>query len=137
MTDSAQPQMFYFGPWSESGHFLHDESGRLVRDAQRGDFPWSEGEIDSQLQPHRDGCNKRSYCGCGSLPEGQALLYKKDGWTALCFWDRSVDKRPGCNSNYFARGDFTFAEMVEISKARFAYRWNRMNFAVTEVIGSI
>jgi len=42
-----------------------------------------------------------------------------------------VDERGACNSNYFAEGTFTFEQMVEMAKTRFAHRWNKMKFEVT------
>lgn len=126
--------MFYFGPWDEPGHFLTSEHGQHVRKGERDTLPWDEwaGEVDGKLQPHAATCNGRSYCGC-LQPEGAAILHHKKGWTALSFWDRSVDGRGGCNSTYFAKGTFTFDEMVEMAKTRFARRWNKMKFEVTKV----
>lgn len=116
------PKMFYYGPWNCPGHFLFSEQGRSVKRSERGTFPWDEWDseigIDGKLQPQ------------GDKTEGVALLHHKDGWTALSFWDYSVDVRGGCNSNYFAEGQFTFDEMVEMAKTRFAVRWNRMAFEV-------
>lgn len=62
--------------------------------------------------------------------QSEAALHHIQGWTALCFWDYSVDQRGACNSNYFAEGEFTFGQMVEMAKTRFAQRWNRMKFEV-------
>lgn len=125
------PAMFYFGPWERAGHFLFDEHGRSVRDEDRRGLPWNEwkGEIDGKLQPHLQHCKRQAYCRCPE-PEGVALLHHKNGWTALSFWDRSVDSRGACNSTYFAEGIFTFDEMVAMAKARFAERWNKMRFKV-------
>lgn len=127
--------MFYFGPWDRAGHHLTNERGRHVRDDERDTLPWHEwrGEVDGKLQPHGSRCNGRAYCGCPQ-PEGAALLHYRNGWTALAFWDRSVDSRGGCNSTYFAKGDFTFAEMVTLASTRFAYRWNKMKFEVREAV---
>lgn len=126
-------RMFYFGVWRDSGHFLVHENGVSVRDSERGTFPWNEwgGEIDGKLQPHRSGCKQQAYCGCTNDPEGVAALHHKNGWTALSFWDRSLDGRGGCNSNYFAEGTFSFDDMVEMSKTRFKTRWDKMTFPVT------
>lgn len=128
------PRMFYFGPWREPGHFLHREGGWSVyRHEERAGFPWNEwsGEngIDGQLQP---GCYHDQYGHWrhGAEVEGEALLHHKDGWTALSFWDRSVDHRGACNSTYFTEGTFTFEQMAEMAKARFSERWSRMNFEV-------
>jgi hypothetical protein len=127
------PVMFYFGPWDRAGHYLFDERGASVRQ-RPADFPWDEDSatngIDCQLQPgcsRRDGDNRH-----GEEIQGRALLHHKNGWTAISFWDRSVDTRGGCNSTYFAKGTFTFDQMVEMAKRRFAERWSRMKFEVME-----
>jgi len=62
--------------------------------------------------------------------EGAALLHYKDGWTALSFWDRSIDKRSGCNSNFFAQGTHTFEEMLEIARAHFPAVMARFTFKI-------
>lgn len=129
-----KPPMFYFGPWDRAGHFLHDEHGRTIYD-QRGTLPWGD-EADGGLQPHFENCRRSQYsryCDCGSGPEGHALIHHKNGWTALSFWDRSVDTRGACNSTYFAEGTFTFIEMARMAKERFAERWNKHKFVVVDV----
>jgi len=127
-------KMFYFGPWDGAGHFLHDECGLTVYGENRGTLPWGD-EADGGLQPHFENCRRRrsqytQYCDCGNGPEGVANLHHKNGWTALSFWDRSVDTRGACNSTYFAEGTFTFDEMVAMASERFAHRWNKMKFEV-------
>jgi len=135
--------MLYFGPWDRLGHYFFDERGCTAHVySQRGkevmarekSLPWTPGEIDGGLQPHYPDCKRRErnigYCGCTSSEEGVAMLHHKAGWTALSFWDRSVDTRGACNSTYFAEGTFTFEQMVEMAKTRFSYRWSRMAFEV-------
>lgn len=56
---------------------------------------------------------------------GIAKIHHKNGWTAIALWDRSVDTRGGCNSTYFAKGDFSFEEMVKMAKERFSERWKK------------
>lgn len=127
-------KMFYFGPWDRPGHYLFDERGYSVRNSDRGGLPWHETGycnkpmIDGHLQPR--GPKSYPYDKGTELPQGVAALHHLNGWTALSFWDRSVDARGGCNSTYFAEGNFTFKEMVELSSTRFAYRWNKMAFQV-------
>lgn len=111
-----KPRMYYFDPWDRAGHYRFNEHGGSVYFPEREKLPWGD-DADGGLQPHRDGCKKMAYCGCGSGPEGIALIHHKDGWTALSFWDRSVDTRGACNSTYIAEGDFTFDQMVTMAKA--------------------
>src|SRR6185503_6006072 len=90
------------------------------------------GYMDGGLQPHNCGRFERGLpCYAGTCADyGKALVHHKDGWTALAFWDSSVDKRIGCVSVYVAQGEFTFDDMVEMAKTRFAKRWNKMQFTV-------
>jgi hypothetical protein len=138
MAESTKPRMFYFGPWGygHGGHFLYDEEGNLlggVRERPQG-FPWNEWSpmngVDNQLQPGCVPSGGRFVHSPEAEKEGEALLHYKAGWTALSFWDRSVDSRPGCNSTYFAEGMFTFEQMVEMAKVRFRKRWSLMKFEI-------
>ena len=124
-------KMFYFGCMNEPGHFFFSEHGSTYN-REEEILPWKDFEVDGKLQPHRKGCTRQSYCGCGSMPEGQALVHHKNGWTALSFWDRSIDGRPGCNSTYFAHGEFTFEDMVNLARTHFPDRWALMKFEVKE-----
>jgi hypothetical protein len=132
MTES--PRMFYFGPWDHAGHYFFDERGSSVREDLVPGFPFGyyagKISVDGCLQPGCPKPNDRLRRRTRAEVEGEALLHHIDGWTALCFWDRSVDRRGACNSNYFAEGEFTFEQMVEMAKTRFAYRWNKMKFEV-------
>ena len=131
----AQPRMLYFGQWDQAGHYLVNETGHDVYGERRGNFPWSEGEIDGNLQPWSDGSHgHHGYPRKAEAAQGVALIHHKNGWTALSFWDRSVDHRGACNSNYFAEGIFTFEEMVAMAKERFAFRWKKQMFQVVEAV---
>lgn len=83
-----EPRAFYFGCGDEAGHYLFNHRMRRERWPWSGGaspFPWDR--IDGRLNPERE-------------VEGQALLHHKDGWTALAFADRTVDRRPGSNSTF-------------------------------------
>lgn len=126
----AEPFMLYFGPLKESGHFLFYEDGEKVflRD-RRSICPWGD-EIDGRLQPGCPDPQDRLQRRTCPMREGEALLHHKDGWTALSLWDFTVDTRPGSSSTYLAKGTFTFEEMVELARTRFAERWNKMKFEI-------
>lgn len=116
----GETRVFYFGCCSESGHYLWRPGprpylcdGATLRHGQ----PWG-ARIDASL------------CVRGVQVEGLALIHHKDGWTALAFWDRSVDTRPGSNSVFLADGTHTFDQMVAIAKEHFPTVWQRFKFDV-------
>ena len=117
---SATDKMIYFGPWDRPGHYFRSEDGRSSLD--RHSNPWGYN-LDGRLQPQGEYQHK----------DGAAYLHHKDGWTALAFWDTSVDERTASVSVYLLPGTHTFDEMVEQAKARFRSRWNKMKFQVFEV----
>lgn len=131
----AIPRMFYFGPWDQTGHYFFAENGYSVQEERIPGFPFGHYgnriPVDGCLQP---GCRKDAdgHWNHRGNPEvqGEAALHHISGWTALSFWDRTVDTRYACNSTYFAEGTFSFEQMVEMAKARFSVRWNRMKFEV-------
>lgn len=124
-----EPFMVYFGPFREPGHFFFTEEGYSFSSSKFMDVPWRAEDIDGKLQPGRV-LWRDHWIQRGPSTEGLSLLHHKDGWTALSIWDSSVDTRPGCSSTYIAKGTFTFEQMVELAKTRFAERWNRMKFPV-------
>lgn len=87
----------------EAGHYMYEPG---PTSAFRAETPWGKYP-DGTLAPE------------GGQHQGLALLHKKDGWTAIGFWDRTGDSRGNSNSNFFAEGDFTFDEMVELAKKHF------------------
>jgi hypothetical protein len=120
--------VYYYGPLERPGHHFFYENGMSLSHDERALIPWKEWEIDGKLQP---GCwCDRGHWEHGQENEGEALLHQKDGWTLISFWDRTIDHRFACNSSYIAKGIFTFEQMVELAKVRFAERWNKMKFEV-------
>lgn len=123
--------MYYFGPLKQSGHYLFHEDGEQVSLHEMSlepPHPWHERE-DGALQPGRVFWRGR-WVQRGPMVEGEALIHHFGGWTALSFWDSTIDTRPGSSSTYIAEGTFTFEQMVEMARMRFAERWNRMKFEV-------
>jgi len=120
--------IYYFGCWSLSGHGMYHAGGRPVRDGEHA-TPWGYRDLDCGLCP---GINHRHKAW--QTPEvqieGQANLTKKDGWTALSFWDRSTDHRMNSNSNFVAMGDFTFDEMIKLAKQYFPEIMGRFKFEI-------
>ncbi len=125
----ADPETYYFGCVGSPGHYWRDPT-----DSRRQSS--IEKRVGRSIHPRIDG----GFCP-GSVPgdpwkrtrsevEGEAAVHHVDGWTILAFWDRSVDKRGACNSNFVALGEHDFAAMCEIAQRVFPRVWNRYQFAV-------
>jgi hypothetical protein len=115
-------QAYYFGCWGNAGHYLFDPDRRSTRYTDKM-VPWEQ--IDSVLCYGHRGPYQN-----GPQVQGLALLHHRDGWTALSFWDRTVDKRGGSNSNFFVEGTLSFDEIVLVAKERFPSIWERFTFKV-------
>jgi len=118
--------IYYFGCWNGVGHHLWLSNGRQC-DEVRAMLPWNQ--IDSDLAPglrdRRDG-----YCAPSEQIEGRAALHHKDGWTALAWWDRSVDARHGSNSALIADETLTVAQMLEAGTKAFPRVMARLTFPI-------
>lgn len=114
------PKRYYFGCWGEPGHYLWTTSGNRVSCINNA-TPWDWSALDCGL------------CPGGIQVEGHAALHRKDGWTALAFWDRSIDTRPNSNSVFIAEGVHTAEEMGRISSVAFPRIWARFYFQVKVV----
>jgi hypothetical protein len=128
MNPIAPYNVLYFGCWpgSGGGHYLFASGGRHTPREVQQRLPWRV--IDGGLQP---GVIRGEAYHSGPENQGQAMLHRTGGWTCVAFWDRSEDSRGGCNSNFFVRGNFTFDEVVQISKEHFPTVWKRFPFKVT------
>lgn len=120
--------VYYFGPWDQPGHYLHDQSHRRIWPTTGMIGPWRVDELDGGLCPNVS--TEAAWKRTGPEIEGEAILHHKDGWTALAFWDRTVDTRMACCSVYVADAVLTFDEIVALAKDAFKTRWDRMRFEV-------
>ena len=113
--DWAMVNCFYFGCLGGKGHNAWTPGGhRIESDAIPG--PWNHiGLIDGKLTPQTN--YDRQF---------EAKLHKKDGWTAIAFWDRTIDDRLNSNSAFFVESDLSFEQIVEIFCRKFPMVINRM-----------
>ena len=99
-----QPVLFFgchgcFGSRPQAGHFLWRKPGPRSSLTDLEQTPWGYA-LDSKLAP------------AGPQIEGRALCHHADGWTALAWWDRSVDSRPGSNAAVLVHEDIPAAELL-------------------------
>lgn len=104
---------FYFGCYERPGHYV-------FRTGMRSAY----GTIGEKLTRF-DGCLAPQ-----STSEGYvATISRLGGWgmTALSFWDYTVDKRGGCNSNFFAPSlTISAEEMLAGAAEHFPHVWKRL-----------
>lgn len=117
----------YFGSYRKDGHHPYGEGMILLRYNWDAEFPvagvpWTRDVIDGGLCP-----------GHSASPQGRAALHHKNGWTALAFWDRSDDTRPGSHSTFFIEGTHDFETMKRLCQERFPEVWKRYTFEVVRV----
>lgn len=119
--------IYYFGCWDTSGHYLHDVYGNTGRSQDVKDelpFPWTE--LDGTFCP---GANAED----SKQVEGSAKLTHVEGWTILAFWDRTVDTRGNSHSTYVMRGKHTGEEMLEAIKQNFPGVHARYKFKIAVI----
>ena len=129
---------FYFGCWREPGsYFWHRASdGTPVRvydngeserrllggyphasDHGNGEIPWGYG-LDGGLLKGR------------SLRQGEAVVEQRGGWTAISFWDRSVDSRPDSSSTFVFDALLMPGEALAAARKAFTPIFDRFDFEV-------
>lgn len=135
LCDRPDAPVYYFGCIERAGHYLWTRGThgpRTDHDRERTLtllFGGLDGVLCWSNAPAR-------YSYERDETEGLALVTHRAGWTALAFWDRSVDKRGGCNSAFIAEGTLTFAQLVRRAKSRWPEVWARFSFEVVEVDAS-
>jgi hypothetical protein len=98
-------ECLYFGCIGFAGHHVWARTGTSDsevwrRDAERAYLHRLFGPIDGAL------CwNSRALYGRDEA-EGRAFITHRNGWTALAFWDRSLDKHPSSHSAFLAPGEW-------------------------------
>ena len=97
-------KVYYFGCVERAGHYMHTPDMRTDSSFMH-ENPWGFS-IDGGLLPKRE-------------VQHEPVLAHKDGWTALSFWDRTVDSRPRSNSSFLAEGTHTMDEMFAIAHQYF------------------
>ena len=114
---------FYFGCCRGVGHYLFTPTLHRIHSERDpdlpDDFPVNIHVLDAGLL----GYPKKQI-------EGEAVVSHIGGWTILSFWDRSVDGRPGSNSNFIMRGTRTFDEASETACGAFPEIWQRLRFPI-------
>lgn len=106
-----------FGCIGQPGHYLHSRRGI---DFRLESTPWGS-KLDGGLLTD-------DYYRADTTPTGHWREHHKDGWTAVSFWDRSGDSRPGCNTTFLAKAELTGEELIELARAQWPHVFSRPGF---------
>lgn len=109
-------KVLFFGCWGRIGHFLWLPNGQWPE--SDAFLPWKR--IDGVLAPQYG----------GEQVEGSAEIHHKGGWTALAWWDRSVDTRDGSTAVLFAEGTYFVDEMLTLGRAHFPSVFSRFDYEI-------
>lgn len=109
--DRKAHEVFYFGCKDVPGHFIYSNRG-------------------SRMSYHDNPFGKKLDGGLLSLKDiesnlGRLQEYSENGWTAIAFWDRSGDSRPGSNSVFFVHADVTMTELLAMARAQWPALFSR------------
>src|SRR5678816_4396454 len=104
-------QLYYFGCWSDKGHYLHDQHGQIA--------PHTIG-ISLPLSYALDG----AFCPLSTEPEGAWQFSQVGPWYIASCWDFKIDSRPGSHSTFIGRyspeiqshGDLLRLSLIHISE---------------------
>lgn len=102
----------YYGCYREPGHHLW---GPGMERVDVPELPWPE--LDRELAPPR-------------ARPGEVALHHKDGWTALAFWDRSIDQQPGANSVFLIPEELDFDAAKALVSEAFPAVWEQLTCVV-------
>lgn len=121
--DNRRP--WFFGCWGRIGHHLWSPDGTLHRH-QSAHLPWPE--VDGELTPGNR--NRYGDVDARDQVEGMARLHHAADWTAVAWWDRSVDKRPGSNAALFVPGTVDMQPALAIGAEHFPSIFARFTYDI-------
>lgn len=124
----ASPEMLpvlYFGCIGAGrGHNLFKSENGHPRYQHFYSTPWGR-DIDTGLCPKPE----------PKQPDGVLCYRVKDGWSAIAFWDRSGDQRPGSNTVFLVNAFVPALELLELARRQWPDVFKRENFPLNNRLG--
>jgi hypothetical protein len=118
-------QAFYFGCWQREGHSFFAPGMRAVAGPVS---PWGFG-VDQGIL-HAAHFRAQGARRDDEQREGVAVVAHQDAWTALSFWDRSVDTRKGSHSTFVFDGLLSGEGALAAARVLFPEVFERFTFEV-------
>ena len=98
---------FFFGCWKEAGHCLYEMKHGQILYGEGFEIPWFTLDSQALVPP--------------LTLNGNASLNHKDGWTALCVVDNTLDKRPGSYATFVFDAVLNFDEALSAARQNFPH----------------
>ena len=121
----------------QGGHFLYrpNEATGWVTNAiaEEPVVPWTPRELNRLAEDpalvDRDGYTRNE-----DQHEGIVRVQRRNGWTAIAFWDRTGDERLNCVSVFLGPRDLSAAEVTHLAAEAFPQIWSRITGRVSLVL---
>lgn len=110
-------------PGAKAGHYCFTPDLRITNGReppspwvdQGGSYPLGDSKPCRAAWP--EGYDQRGYWRMElPQPEGLGRVVRQDGWTLVCLWDRSADRRGGSHASFALQADLLPVEAL--AKAR-------------------
>ena len=114
--------VLFFGVWpgAGGGHYTYDRNGRLPH--HKSPLPFDTSVI-LPILGIRLGDYRRPR---EAQEQGYARVTHHNGWTVVCCWDRTEDRRGGCNAAFAAPVATTGEAVLEAAAVTFPRKWQQL-----------
>ncbi len=130
--------ILFFGCWTDLGHYLWTPERSRARFGPPGlgvfgwetAVPWGH-HLDGGLAPLDE---RGARLAEGVVAVHKATMYvrtpREVTWTALSWWDRSVDKRPGSSATFLTDEELPDVELLARAKLYFPSVFARFGYPI-------
>jgi hypothetical protein len=119
--DGPDPEVLYFGWTYPAGHHLNRPRSRMGVSRRFDEQPWGT-KIDTGLCPAPE----------PKKINGHIAVHHKDGWTAVAFWDRSGDIRPGSCTVFLTGADVSASQLLALARRQWPHVFERNGFPLNK-----
>lgn len=109
-------EVLFFGCRDVPGHYLYARGKSIQYESS----PWGTALDGGILTP--------DYYHADKTITGEVAVAHKNGWTAIAFWDRSGDSRPGSNSAFLISEIITGDELLDLARQQWPEIFSRPDF---------
>lgn len=121
MTPIDSFEVLFFGCKNTPGHYLHNRRGNCERYEMS---PWGTTLDGGLLMTGKDYHSNKP----DTMPTGNYVVARKDGWTCISFWDRSGDSRPASCSAFLVKAVISDIDLLTLAITQWPELFARPGF---------